>query len=107
MILAARDLLGFLGGTKSYAAVIGGGLLTLLGVVGVIWAGIQIMRRLMTLHKGDGPPINLGLQIVLLFVGGALATGGLALMLTVSSGGEQTIKELGGGAALMLVPYCV
>ena len=99
---AAWDLKGFLEGAKAYAAEIGGGLLLLLGLIGVVVGGIFLLMKLFG-GQQSAQKHSWGQIAMLILIGGALSTGGLSLMLTVGSGGEQTIKDLGGGAAIVQI----
>ena len=98
-IVAAWDLKSFLENAAQYAKDAGGALLILMGVVGVVWGGVKLVRKLMGGQQAQQESwLMIGALIV---VGGALATGGWTLMENVSSGGQTTIEDL-GGIVLML-----
>lgn len=97
---AAWDLRAFLTNAKSYITDAGGLLLMLIGTAALIWGGIRLVQKLMAGQQG-GAQISWATIILLILVGGALMTGGISLMTTVGGGGETTIRDLGGGAALL------
>lgn len=99
-LLASWSLTNLLGNANSWIQVTGGLLLVLMGTAGIIWAGARIWQRLVTPTKGSGAPVSLPKTLALLFVSGALAAGGWQLMSTVSSGGEQTIMDIGSASSL-------
>lgn len=99
--LADWDIKSFLEGATQYIKDAGGLLLILMGVVAVIWGGIKLVKKLM---GGQGAQQESWLMIgALIIVGGALATGGWTLMSNISSGGQTTIEDLGGGILLPLL----
>lgn len=97
---AAWDLKSFLTNAQVYIRDAGGLLLILLGTAALIWGGVKLVQKLMSGPQG-GQQISWGTIILLILIGGALMTGGIALMTTVGSGGQQTITQLGGGATLL------
>lgn len=93
--LGAWDLVSFLTNTKNYANVIGGGLISLLGLIIIIVAVVFITKKFF--GNGQGQDKSWIVIVVMIIVGGAFLTGGIVLITNIASGGEQTIKELGGG----------
>ena len=98
---AAWDLGSFLQNAKSQVQLWGGLLLMLMGVVGLIWGGVMLIRKLISGPQGGGQQHGWGSIALLILVGGALGTGGWQLISQVGSGGQQTIEDLGGGTVIM------
>lgn len=98
---AAWDLTSFLQNAKSQIQTWGGGLLMLLGAVGLVWGGVLLIKKLMANPQSAGQQQGWGTIALLILVGGALGTGGWALISTVGSGGQQTITDLGGGTVIV------
>jgi hypothetical protein len=93
--VAAWDLVSFLDNAKEYVTVIGGALITLLGLAVVIWATVLIAKKFFgTAQNQQESWIKV---VVMILVGGALMTGGIALVTTIAAGGKTTLEELGGG----------
>lgn len=97
----AWDLTSFLQNAKSAIQGWGGGLLMLLGVAGLVWGGVLLIKKLMANPQTAGQQQGWGTIALLILVGGALATGGFQLVSTVGSGGEKTITDLGGGTVIL------
>ena len=100
LVSAAWDLTSFLTNAKTQIENWGGLLLMLLGVVGLVWGGVLIIKKLMSGPQG-GQQQSWGTIILLILVGGAMMTGGFSLLGTIGSGGQQTIEDLGGGTMLI------
>lgn len=96
---AAWDLLSFLDNAKAYATKVGGGILLGLGVIGVIVGGVFLLIKLFGSQQ-SGSKHSWGQIAMLILIGGAMSTGGVGLMMKVGSGGETTIRDLGGGTAI-------
>lgn len=94
----AWDVLSFLKNAFKYGEGIGGGVLTLLGLIAVVVGGVKLLFKLMAGQQNQTSWISIVLMII---IGGALMVGGITLMKTVASGGKTTILDLGGGAILM------
>lgn len=101
LVPAAWDLTSFLENAKSQVQLWGGLVLMLLGAVGLVWAGILLLKKLMANPQTAGQQSGWGTIALLVLVGGALGTGGWSLLETVGSGGQQTIEDLGGGTVLV------
>ena len=86
------DLTSFLDNAQSQVQTWGGAFLTLIGIVGVIWAAFQIISGLMSHGKKQ---VSYGTNAILLLVSGALAASGLNLVMDIAKGGQKTIEELG------------
>lgn len=71
------------------------GALMILGLIAVAVAVYRIVAALMS--QGQ-KPLNLGQNLALFVIGGALLAGGFALLETISQGGTKTIEDLGSGA---------
>lgn len=95
---AGWDLSSFLVNAQGQVKIWGGSFLTLIGIVGVIWAAFQIVSGLMSHGKKQ---VSYGTNVILLLVSGALATTGLTLVLDIAAGGQQTIKDLGSTIHLL------
>ena len=71
----------------------GGLLIVVIGLIMVIVAVVKIAKGLMSGHNGQ---TNWVLNIVLFFLGGALAFGGgWSLVKGISQGGSDTLNDLG------------
>ncbi|GAA3257406.1 hypothetical protein ACIGFK_01800 [Streptomyces sp. NPDC085524] len=97
---AAWDLTSFLQNAKSQVQLWGGSVLMLLGVVGLVWGGVLLIKKLMANPQSAGQQQGWGTIALLVLVGGALGTGGWTLISTIGSGGQQTITDLGGGTVI-------
>lgn len=98
--VANWDLLSFLDNAKTYAKNVGAGVLLLLGVVAVVVGGVFLCIKLFGSQQA-GQKHGWFQIIALIIVGGALSTGGVTLMMDIGGGGEDTIRELGGGTAIV------
>lgn len=97
---AAWDLVSFFSNAKNYGTIIGGGLLSLVGLIIVVFAGIAIAKKL--LGGANGAQQDSWLKVVLMLViGGAMMFGGIAMFVNIAEGGKTTIEELGGGFILL------
>lgn len=96
---AEWDLVSFFDNAKVYLNTIGGGLISLLGLAILIWAGVLIAKKF---FGGQSAQQESWFKIVaMLLIGGALMWGGIALITTIAQGGEKTVKDLGGGFILL------
>ena len=93
VVLGSWDLTSFLSNATEQVQTWGRAFLTLVGVVGVVWAAFQIISGLMSQGKKQ---VSYGTNAILLLVSGALVATGLDLVLDISKGGQQTIQDLGG-----------
>lgn len=92
---AAWDLVSFLENAFDYLEVVGGSLVTLLGLILVIWASVLIAKKFFGNGQSQG---DSWFKIVLMIIiGGALLAGGIVLLTSIAEGGKTTIEELGGG----------
>ncbi|MFD7554579.1 MULTISPECIES: hypothetical protein [unclassified Streptomyces] len=98
---AAWDLTSFLTNAKGQVQLWGGSVLMLLGVVGLVWGGVLLIKKLMANPQSAGQQQGWGTIALLVLVGGALSTGGWTLIQTIGSGGQQTITDLGGGTVIV------
>lgn len=87
------DLSTFLENATDFVADAGGLLLMLLGAVGIVWGGVLLIKKLMA---GQQDQTSWGKIILLVLIGGAMFVGGWSLMETISSGGQDTIMDIGG-----------
>lgn len=93
----AWDLQSFLQNAKNYVQTAGGALLMLVGTAALVWGGVLLVKKLMSPAQG-GQHTSWGTIVMLVLIGGALATGGWTLISKVGSGGQTTITQLGGGS---------
>lgn len=94
---AGWDLVSFLKNAADYAKIAGGALVTLIGVVAVVWGAVLLVKKFMSEQSRDS-----WLKIIaLMLIGGAIVASGAAIIWTVTSGGQQTIEDLGGGSILL------
>ncbi|MFJ6484194.1 MULTISPECIES: hypothetical protein [unclassified Streptomyces] len=98
---AAWDLTSFLTNAKSQVQLWGGSVLMLLGVVGLVWGGVLLIKKLMANPQSAGQQQGWGTIALLILVGGALSTGGWTLISTIGSGGQKTITDLGGATVIV------
>lgn len=96
---AAWDLLSFLKNAKSYANLVGGALITLLGLLVVIWAAVLIAKKFF--GSAQSQQESWVKIIVMIIIGGALLAGGISLITAIAKGGKGTIEELGGGFIIL------
>ena len=95
---AEWDLVSFMNNAKSYASLVGGGLLALLGTVGVVWGGVMLIKKLMAGQQNQDSWLKI---LALILVGGALMAGGFGLISQIAAGGKTTIEDLGGGLIII------
>ncbi len=94
------DLASALTNATAYAQLIGGGFLTLVGVVAIIYGGYLLVKKLMAGQQNQDSWIKI---VILIIVGGALSVSGFSLISEIAAGGKTTIEELGGGTILPLI----
>lgn len=92
------DLKSFLENSTDYLKLVGGLLIALIGLAGVIWAAVKIIGKLMGAQSAQ--QTSWGLVITLFIVGGAMMVGGGALVFDIAAGGQQTVRDMGGGTIL-------
>lgn len=97
--VAAWDLLSFFTNAKDYGTLVGGGLISLLGLIVVIVATVFIAKKFF--GDGRGNDKSWVIIIIMMLVGGAMLFGGISLVTDIASGGQKTIEELGGGTILL------
>ena len=104
LILAEWDLVSFFKNSQEYVKVAGGAMLSLLGLALLIWGFVKMMGKL---KDGDRSQSNWGTIIAMIIIGGAIMAGGIGLAIEIGSGGQKTIKDLGGGVIdyLTILPY--
>lgn len=95
---AGWDLVSFFDNARTYVGTAGGGLLTLMGTVGVVWGGVLLIKKLMASQQDQTSWIKI---IGLILIGGALMVGGFSLISNIAAGGRTTIEDLGGGMVLL------
>jgi hypothetical protein len=98
---AAWDLTTLLQNAKAQTQLWGGLVLMLLGAAGLVWGGVQLIRKLMASQQGASQLPGWGRVALLIMIGGAISTGGWQLVSTVGSGGQKTIEDLGGGTVIV------
>ncbi|MDP9904782.1 hypothetical protein [Arthrobacter bambusae] len=103
-VTAAWDIKNLLTNAKTWIQTVGGLLLMLLGVAGLIWGGVLLIRKLWG-GKQNGQGHGWGEILLLIIVGGALGTGGWTLISAVGSGGQTTIEQLGNGGTIIVQPW--
>lgn len=100
LLPAQWDLENFLNNANDYAVLIGGAFLTLLGTVAVIYGGYLLIKKLMAGQQNQDSWVKI---VLLIIIGGALMVSGFMLISEIATGGEQTIRDLGGGMLLPLL----
>lgn len=96
---AAWDLVSFLNNAQAYLMVAGGALITLIGLVLVVWSVVYIAKKF--LGGNNGQQDSWIKIVVMLLIGGALMTGGIVLITSIAAGGKATIDDLGSGLILL------
>lgn len=91
---AGWDLQSLFENAGEYAKNAGGALLVMMGIVGVVWGGVLLIKKLMSSQQDN---TSWGKIILLIMLGGALAVGGFNLIFMVGKGGKTTIEDLGKG----------
>lgn len=94
------NLMQLLTNSKTYAVAIGGGIITLIGVILMIVAGVQIATGLMSHGKKQ---TNWVIVIVMLIVGGVFTWGGFTQLAKIASGAQKTIEDLGTGKTTSMI----
>lgn len=98
----AWDITTFLKNATKTAQGWGGSFLILLGIIGVVWAAVQIVLGLISHGKKQ---VSYPTQIILLLVSGALATSGLSLVMDIAAGGKATIEDIGAGTGSTIIMF--
>lgn len=81
----------FLENATSNVRNLGAVFLGLMGLIGLIWGGTLLIKKLMS---GQQDQTSWGKIIMLIIIGGALMGGGV-LLFEIGESGEQTIRDLG------------
>lgn len=90
------DLIKLFENMTEYGQVAGGAFLSFMGLLGVIWGGTLLIKKLMSEQSRES-----WVKIVaLLLLGGALLFSGIGLILKFAEGGKDTIEEFGAGVIL-------
>lgn len=90
------DLETFFTNATEYSKVAGGAFLSLVGIIGIIWGGTLLIKKLMSEQSRES-----WVKIVsLIIVGGALLFGGINLILDFAEGGKNTVENFGTGTVL-------
>jgi len=95
----AWDLASALTNATAYVKLIGGGFLTLLGVVAIIYGGYLLVKKLMAGQQNQDSWIKI---VILIIIGGALSVSGFSLIATIAAGGKDTIEDLGNTPGTIL-----
>lgn len=96
------DIGSFLTNSSETLRVWFNAILLIVGLVAIAYATWQIVSGLMSHGKKQ---VNWAVSIILLLVGGVLAsTTGFDFMQGIAGGGKKTIEDLGGGT-IMLFEY--
>lgn len=101
LVTAEWDLESFLTNSQEKLKEWGGLALGVIGVICLIWGGVLVAKKLMASPQQAQQQSGWGTIALLIIVGGALITGGINLMTTISGGGEKTITDLGGSTAIV------
>lgn len=88
------DLETFFNNSANYSQVAGGAFLGFMGMVAVIWGGFLLVRKLMSGQQNQDNWLKI---VALLVLGGAMVFSGVALLLNVAKGGQDTVKGFGNG----------
>lgn len=99
-IAAAWDVNSFIDNATEFLKTTGGKVLAGIGVLMLLLGGIFTGMKLWS-NSQKSQERHWGKIVALVIVGGAFMTGGFKLMTTVGGGGETTIRDLGGGTALV------
>ena len=94
--VADWDIVSLLTNTKSLGKVIGGAVIGLIGVILLIVGGVFVGIKLWG-NPQSGVTKSWLIIGLMILIGGAMLTGGWTLLENVSSGGQKTVEELGGG----------
>lgn len=97
-VTADWDLASALTNATSYAKLVGGGFLTLMGVVGIIYGGFLLIKKLMAGQQNQDSWVKI---VLLIIVGGALSVSGFSLIADIAAGGKTTIEDLGGSTIIV------
>lgn len=97
-VTANWDLGSALENGTEYIKYLGAGFLTLMGVIGIIYGGYLLVKKLMAGQQNQDSWVKI---VLLIIVGGALSVSGFDLISEIASGGKTTIEELGGGTIIV------
>lgn len=95
------DLETFLNNATEYGQVIGGSILSFMGMIGVVWGGVLLVKKLLSEQSRD----NWVRIAALILVGGAMLFGGITLILRFARGGSDTIENFGNGGGVALMDF--
>lgn len=90
------DVGSFLTNSTDQLKTWGGLVISLLGVILIIVGVFQLVKKFISPQQGGG---GWAMPIVMIIVGGALLTGGWALLAKIAGGGQKTIEDLGSADA--------
>lgn len=93
---AGFEIVTFITGTRKYVSLIGGGIISLLGVILIIYAVIAGFKAITSSQGGAGGQWFKAL-IALVFGGAALYGGWNLFGGSLASGMQDTVKNLGNG----------
>lgn len=90
------DIVEFLTNGQDYGQKVGGALLSLAGLLAIVWGGVLGVKKLMSEQSRDSWFRAGGL----IFVGGLLFFGGLNMLMNISSGAKDTVNNFGNTGAM-------
>lgn len=91
------DLMGFLTNANTYVNNVGAALITLLGLIILLWWALDPLAKTFFFRWDQHPVPRWKLWVPLIPGGAMLAGGGWLLLKDIAKGGKATIEELGGG----------
>ena len=80
----------------------GGILITLIGVILIIWGGVQIAKGFMAHGKGN---TNWLVVILMIVVGGAFVAGGMSTLNLIGEMGQSSVEDLMNGSTTNTVLF--
>lgn len=92
------DLLSALTNAEKYGRLLGGAVITLVGLILVIVAIVFLAKKFLAGQQSQSA--GWGKIIVMGIIGGALMAGGIVWVIDIAQGGKATIDDLGGGMIL-------
>ncbi|HEU5223066.1 MAG TPA: hypothetical protein VFU07_05220 [Candidatus Lumbricidophila sp.] len=94
---ATWDIISFLTNGKNITQVIGGALISLIGIICVVVSVVFFAMKLLSEQSRKSWFLIIGLLIF----GGVCLTGGILLFVNIASGAQTTVDQLGGGLILL------
>ena len=97
LVPADFSITSLLENSTEMGKAIGGGIITLIGLVAVVFGVVKGIMKLFS-EKEQMSWVKI---IASILIGGAFMAGGITLAMSLAEGGKTTIEELGGGIIVL------